>query len=489
MAKSRWAIVCLSALYAGFLVVRAPADPIRAPDTIAYLGFSPAVPAGYPAFLAMVTPKGAEISQPILYAAAVAWIGLEALALTSSVGLALSVWLASVVIPQLSTYHVSLLSESLFMSLSAAFLASAVRFVRHPSERGAVLMGALAGVAATVRAPGHALAVVVAIAVLMEWRRLPSSRRLWTLAAPLVVIAIIAVAERAVSGAVHRSELTSLVGRSLFAKAALIDSPRMPDAEDPLRRRLDDILEHRFEPARRTIDRESSDLRRVLQLFYETCVQGPCAEDLGHAPWTRRWYNDVVFERAGARIARAPLAYFGLTMDEYRSLWIPLRLHHPETSRQMRAFLAADHPIAFRHEALSLSPQDTQPYEVLRLVQPVVTLVAWGTGLLMVCGVLAAMLRRPLPPALAVGALAASMAHGGLLITALFAAGIGRYALSYWPTVAVATCFGVFGLARLVASLVPSKRLPAPLPGQGTRRPVAETSEVQAYLRVDRIHS
>src|SRR4051812_29611087 len=85
----RTVIGLLSIAYALLLLFRAPADPIRAPDTAAYVGFSPAVPPGYPAYLQALGPKGAMLSQPVAYAAAIAWLGLETLALTGTLWVAL----------------------------------------------------------------------------------------------------------------------------------------------------------------------------------------------------------------------------------------------------------------------------------------------------------------------------------------------------------------------------------------------------------------
>ena len=57
---------------------------------------------------------------------------------------------------------------------------------------------------------------------------------------------------------------------------------------------------------------------------------------------------------------------------------------------------------------------------------------------------------RPLPRRLAVACLASLTAHGALLFTALFAAGIGRFMLGVWPVVAVSALFGVAFVAASV---------------------------------------
>lgn len=52
---------------------------------------------------------------------------------------------------------------------------------------------------------------------------------------------------------IYASAPSSLLGRHLFAKAALIDAPKPSGedtAEDPVRRALDDELENAFAPIR-----------------------------------------------------------------------------------------------------------------------------------------------------------------------------------------------------------------------------------------------
>ena len=94
---------------------------------------SPIVPLGYPFFLKIVGARGAIVAQPILFGAALAFLGREIVRLTRSTWLAVAVVAGSMLLPQIREFHASILSESLFLSLLVVFLALSVRFAYHPT--------------------------------------------------------------------------------------------------------------------------------------------------------------------------------------------------------------------------------------------------------------------------------------------------------------------------------------------------------------------
>ena len=163
-------------LYAVYCWIMRPAGPITAPDSAGYLAFAPIHTLGYPLFLRVLGETGAIAVQPILFCLALAWLGLESLRLTSNRGLAAAVVIASLTTPDLTTYHFSLLTESLFISGTAAWLAATVRFVGDPSWVVAALAATVVGVTATIRPTGVALTPVPAVMVVLCWRRLPENR-------------------------------------------------------------------------------------------------------------------------------------------------------------------------------------------------------------------------------------------------------------------------------------------------------------------------
>ena len=219
-------VFTLCAAYVAYCLGTNPAGPFTTPDSVHYLNTSPIVPLGYPFFLKIVGARGAIVAQPILFAAALAFLGREIVRLTRSTWLAAAVVAGSMALPQIREFHASILSESLFLSLLIVFLAAGVRFAYHPTWHLMVLVAIAAGLerhraADRLRAgAGDAADGVDASATSCAARSRrcsssPRSRR----------SSSIVGAEQAAAPLVHAGTSSSLMGRHMFAKAALIDAP------------------------------------------------------------------------------------------------------------------------------------------------------------------------------------------------------------------------------------------------------------------------
>ncbi|HTH26405.1 MAG TPA: hypothetical protein VL919_14905, partial [Vicinamibacterales bacterium] len=150
-------VFALCVAYVAYCLGTNPAGPFTTPDSIHYLNASPIVPLGYPFFLKIFGARGAIVAQPILFGAALAFLGREIVRLTRSTWLAVAVVIASMALPQIREFHASILSESLFLSLLIVFLAIGVRFAYHPTWHLMVLVATAAGLNATVRRTAFAL--------------------------------------------------------------------------------------------------------------------------------------------------------------------------------------------------------------------------------------------------------------------------------------------------------------------------------------------
>ena len=71
----------------------------------------------------------------------------------------------------------------------------------------------------------------------------------------------------------------------------------------------------------------------------------------------------------------------------------------------------------------------------VRYMQWGVSALAILTAALAAAGLVAALTGRRSPPALTIACLAALAAHGGLLFTALLAAGFSRFMIGLWPAI------------------------------------------------------
>ena len=447
------AVYALAAAYTLFCLFTNPAGPYTTPDSIHYLNLSPIVPLGYPFFLKLTGAGGAIVVQPILFGASLAFLGREVVRTTRSVWLALAIVAGTIAVPQVRGFHASVLSESLFLSLLVVFLALAVRFTYEPSWHLMVLVATGAGLSATVRRTGFAL---VPVMLAMMWLQRHGVRRSgWPLflAAALAPFAVLVGAEQAAAPIVHAGRSSSLMGRHLFAKAALVEAPRALDAE-PTAWQLDKHLDEDFAPIRRLLASAPRDVRAVLAIYYETCLQGGCVDrsravmaDRGEAAQTRELGRVAL-----GRLLRAPVSFARLTALHYGSLWTVNRLQHPDTAPALTAFIAANRPLPFEKEAFSLEPAGTLAFEArpwVRYAQWIMSTIAIVTGAAAAIGVITSLARRSMPPAHAVACVSALTAHAGLLLTALLAAGFTRFMLGVWPAIVTACGFVVFaGIQR-----------------------------------------
>jgi hypothetical protein len=322
----------------------------------------------------------------------------------------------------------------------------------------------MASLAAIVRSPGLALLVVVPTMILISWRKLGAGRAVFFVAAAAPAVIIVG-GERMAASIIHGDLLTSLLGRDVFAKAALIEAPapEMP-AADSQQGQLEEELEVRYAPVRQLLSQAPPDIRAVLTVYYETCLEGPCVPEIGttDATLTPKAVNDIL-ERAGlARLVRAPAGYVALTATTYRSLWTAFRVRDPGTVPRLNAFIAQHRPLPFEKLVFKVGPRDPIEFQAsgpVRLLQPAVRAIGWVTGCLALFGVAAAVARRELPQGLMVACLGSLAAHASLLFYALFAAGIGRYTLGLWPAVSTAALFGAWWAATSVRDIGLAGRL------------------------------
>jgi hypothetical protein len=447
-------VVGACAGYAAYCLLAASAGIGTSPDSVFYLSFSPIVPTGYPVFLKVFGENGAVIVQPLLYGAALTFLGLETLRHWASLPLALTVIAGGIAVPELRSLHASILTESLFMSCEVALLASTIRFVQRPGWSAAALSGVTAGLAATVRNAGYAFFPVLLVMALFHWRRLGRSRVAVIASIALPGLGFVAM-ERAIAHAVNGDRATSLLGRHMFAKAALIEAPRPVAPLDSARSIIEEHLEVEFARIRQTIATAPPSIRSLLTVYYETCLQGPCAREMreasiGALPEAEQ--NRILVNIALERIVHAPLNFARLTIRHYASLWMAYKQEHPDTTPILNEFLSTHHPLPYAALAFSWrEPNQVLQFrsnERVRYLQPAVVLMAWLSGALAISALVYGFARRLPPPLLAVAALSALTAHAGVLFSATFAPGISRFTVSFWPAVMTAVVFAFWFLIR-----------------------------------------
>ena len=466
-------VFTLCAAYVAYCLGTNPAGPFTTPDSVHYLNVSPIVPLGYPLFLKIFGARGAIVVQPILFGAALAFLGREIVKLTRSTWLAVAVIVGAAALPQIREFHASILSESLFLSLLIVFLGLCVRFAYHPTWHLMVLVALTAGINATVRRTAFALLPVMLLMVLFQRHKLRGSQPPLFLVAALAPFLVVAAAEQAAAPLVHAGKASSLMGRHMFAKAALIDAPATATAAagqaadaDEVHRQLEEHLENDYAPIRAFLASAPPDVRAVLAMYYETCLQGGCVDrSRALMPGIDESRQTTTLGAAAmARIRNAPLAFAMLTAMNYQSLWTIDRLRHPDRAAALNAFIAAHRPMPFEDLAFSLEPGEPFVFsgvERVRYMQWAMNAVAIWTLAIAVVGIYAAVTSPRLrqgfggqaqwPPLFTIAATAALAAHGCLLLTALLASGFSRFTIGVWPAIVMAAVFGVSAMLRLKA--------------------------------------
>jgi hypothetical protein len=447
-------VLPLCAAYALWCLLTMPAQPIMTPDSQHYLNASAIVPLGYPLFLNLVGVRGAMFLQPILFSAALAVLGRETIHATRSTWLAVAVAAGAMLVPQVKDFHASILTESLFMSAVIGFLALMIRFVEQPSWHLMVWVATVVGASATIRRTGFAFVPVLLLMVLLQRHRLSTSRTAFFLVAAAAPFVCIIATEQFAAGVVHAGRTSSLMGRHLFAKAALLEAPPSPPAANPLEAGLERHLDEDYAPIRALLRRAPRDVRAVLAINYESCLQGLCADRSRHLMSDRAEPEQTAIMGGVAlrRILRAPLEFARLTALHYQSLWTVERLRHPDTAPALTQFIASHRPLPFEGDTFRATPD----YVIAFTGDARVRYEQWGifalailTAALAMAGLIAAIARLPLPPAMTIASLAALAAHGGLIFTALLAVGFARFMIGLWPAITTAALFGLWAVYDL----------------------------------------
>jgi hypothetical protein len=410
----------IAVLVLALLFALMPDRPIFAPDTSSYLNFSSERTAGYPLFLKLVGPSGALWIQPILFAIALCFLGYQTSRLTGS-PLAAVVLMLGVAMNSY-TYHFTILSESIFVSLCLVLIGLLMRATLRPDWQTITIAALIAGAATAVRPVGFFLLPMLLFFLLMLPVRFAAQRPIMITAALVPFFAVL-VLEHVISTQAHGE--STLVLKHFFAKAAMIDAPVL-DQATPSLSPAGQALARNFAPVRDLIKRAPDiDTEDFLTVNYELCLEGPCTKT--SAPHL----NKQDMEQATrARIAANPLGYLDLTWRQLRSLWAFSSSQH--ISPKSETFLDELRPLPFEELIPVLGQQPrAQPSfpmaEVLRSVLAVATLC------LALFGIICLLTGRVLPQAAVLATTAALGVQGGALLTAMTGMGIPRYFLVLRP--------------------------------------------------------
>lgn len=439
-SRNSIAILCLA--LTGMLLVMMPTVPYVTSDSPSYFDFAPFRTAGYPLFL--------DIFGTLAVPAQIILFGLSAFVLAREVETSTNGWIAAAlavalfVNPEVNRFHGSILTESLFLSLNCLVLAATLRFLRCGDGRWLWLAGALCGLAGSVRPAAVALLILPLAAglVKLHWRGLLGA---------LLGFAALLAGERLYTAQIHGADVSSLVGRHLFAKAALIDAPPVErTGYSPLEHRLADALERDYRPVRALLGSTHRPIRTSLLADYEVCIQWGCQAGLGIGQYPQPIVDRALKRVALDRIAGRPTALVALAWDEYLGLWSVGARTHPALAPRYDAFIQSVRPVPLEPWfGLTGALDPTVPRGQARLARPVV----FGLGIAMLVILVVATLRRWWPAA--VVALSVQACFAFVAITAV---GYGRYTMAMWPNMILALLLFAWAASRSI----PGRAQPAP---------------------------
>jgi hypothetical protein len=220
------ALVVPVAVFLGAYAIHYPDETLINPDSASYIEFTSIRTGGYPFFLAVLKPfipdpgdyAGAQL---VLYGLAVMAFGQQLLSTYrnpllcfAGMSLLLANW-------EVNRLHFVIITESVFLSTSALFLAAALAHLRTGSWRSLATAAGLAGCAMAIRPTG--VIFVAALALLLAAG--PNvSRQVWkrVTAAVLPLVAVLG-AESVYYHAHHPGQRESLLPIQILGKAGMVE--------------------------------------------------------------------------------------------------------------------------------------------------------------------------------------------------------------------------------------------------------------------------
>lgn len=408
---------------------------------------------GYPVFLQLVeaafgTAIAAARVQLVLSAAAVCFLGCALWRALRVPWLAVAVATGVLGASAVVRLHAYILSEGLFVPLVCALAGVVALLVRRPSAPMAAAGALLCALAVVVRPAGIAMLVLWPVFAWLLWPRLAGRR--WRLTAALVApLVVVFAAEAVVWKSVHgwASERLSIVDRALFAKAVLVpgvpESAPIGDAE--LAAFLADAR-RQTAPLRELIAaapewRVGAILLRNAESGIEGVSYGLFSDAIRQLAERRGASADQLLGAVGWRTLLAmPGAWLANAGTHWRSLWTYYSINDAALARSYRRHVRRktdlgnarllEHANVFEPPAAA-----ARPVAVVLLSRVAATVAFLGT-LVAVGAAVWQRLRngaRGVDDRLVVAAACALLAHGCVLVAAVFNKALLRYMVVTWP--------------------------------------------------------
>ena len=451
-------------MFAYALVVLAvpPYTPLIEPDSSGYLTFDSTRSAFYPAFLRICIALGLDLVQITWVQLAVFTVALGYLLATLLrngfpkllIGLFVAVLAVNVLF---SSFHRSIMAESIYFSMSIVVIALWIDYFRTGKVLLLGLAGLVLGLMIGIRPAGIGLVPLHALAAWLKWSKRSVSAV--TLVATLVAPVVLGIGgERLLYRVVQGDTSKSLIPNLLLGKAAMLVRPNTiytgPHA--PALNALGAQLNSIFEPAQQYLaDAPSLPVRTYLSAYYESQAHfGILSNELAEAAKREGVSADSLRSKLGLQAIFQNIAgYLKLALRNDLGQWSVALGHFPPTARALARYADANPGISFggRIGSEILHPAPTM---VGLIAYPAFLAVGFCT-LLLSAGVLVFLARPSLADSpdgfhLLLAVFFSAMCHGYTLFISLVNVWTPRFLMGVFPQLAIiALCLAVILLRHI----------------------------------------
>jgi hypothetical protein len=429
-----------------------PADvPLIGPDSPSYVDFHAIRTGGYPFFLSVLKLFFADqshyvIAQYTLYALSVLLFAWQLLKTERNLLFCLIVEVGLLANWEVNRYHFSLITETLFLSISVWFLAATLAQLRTGSLVSLAAASAAAGAAVAVRVTGFTFLAVLPVVLFAAPSLSPWVKRLAVAILPFVVVL---GAESFYHRAHHPGPRETVLPILLLGKAGMVSiahPEKVIDAAAPVAKPLQEALEYQLAPMRKLLAGMPDLATRCrLEDWYENFVVYDFAPNERAAVIEAAQGRRGLIPVALARLRMGIPDYLRLTGDHLFCLWIVWTTDNNEKAA-LADYLAAHAPIPFADRVLPPFEKSRAP-PFPRLVRTIMLTTAALLALAALLTIIGLFL-RPLALPLKLSGICGIAVHGGLILSALSSAGIPRYTIGLWPPMVVGILFFGAWVAR-----------------------------------------
>tara|TARA_Y100000588_G_scaffold187694_1_gene201792 strand:+ start:1582 stop:2934 length:1353 start_codon:yes stop_codon:yes gene_type:complete len=333
-------------------------------DTGSYTSMSDFRSLGYPIFLKILKLlgfgyKGVSWVQAILYAISTAVL-VRVLAIR--IGLLTSAGVAAGLLlnPYLTRYQFTILTEGLWLSVLLVWAATLIELLY--AKKGilpkAVVLGALTGLAFTIKPASIAMVPILVITPILMHRLIAVKLVVGATVLSVLAFFFIAGMERSAHHLIHGSTEKSQLSNLIFARSLMLEDHRVSvNSRYP---KLTEALEEEYKKVHFFL-REVSDIRvrQFLNVRYEAISHFGYrpAEFYSTVKRTGEKPDTIIREFGIDRILANKTNFFVRGLEHFLGMWTIFRVSTPGGSAALQAFLDRSGPLPLAHLDPALRPK------------------------------------------------------------------------------------------------------------------------------------